>query len=77
MSHPKGMGLLEIRAKKFRLIPIKFTQIRPFLYGDLSLSDVPGRRLCECRCVSRFVDGRRCVGVDIGVCRCMFVCKYV
>jgi double-strand break repair protein MRE11 len=41
MSHPKGMGLLEIRLKKFRLKSIVFNQIRPFVYGDLSLADWP------------------------------------
>jgi hypothetical protein len=42
MAHPKGMGLLEINLKKFRLKSIPFTQIRPFIYGDISLHDVKG-----------------------------------
>ena len=43
MLHPKGMGLLHIRRnKQFRLDSIPFTQIRPFLYGDLSLHNVKG-----------------------------------
>lgn len=42
MLHPKGMGLLEIKLKKFRLLSIPFTQIRPFIYGDFSLQDVKG-----------------------------------
>ena len=42
MLHPKGMGLLEIKLKKFRLLSIPFTQIRPFIYGDFSLKDVKG-----------------------------------
>jgi double-strand break repair protein MRE11 len=37
------MGLLEIRSdKKFRLKSIPFTQVRPFLYGEVSLQDLPG-----------------------------------
>ena len=43
LAHPKGMGLLEIRSdKKFRLRPVPFTQVRPFLYGDIALSELPG-----------------------------------
>ena len=43
MLHPKGMGLLHIRRnKQFRLDSIPFTQIRPFLYGDLSLHNIKG-----------------------------------
>ena len=48
MLHPKGMGLLEIKLKKFRLLSIPFTQIRPFIYGDFSLKDVKGRHLMKC-----------------------------
>lgn len=48
MLHPKGMGLLEIKLKKFRLLSIPFTQIRPFIYGDFSLKDVKGRYLMKC-----------------------------
>jgi hypothetical protein len=54
MLHPKGMGLLEIKLKKFRLLSIPFTQIRPFIYGDFSLKDVKGMTLNEglCMCMS-------------------------
>jgi hypothetical protein len=48
MLHPKGMGLLEIKLKKFRLLSIPFTQIRPFIYSDFSLKDVKGRPLMKC-----------------------------
>lgn len=37
ITHPKHMGLIEIRSRKFRLTPIKFTQVRPFIYQDISL----------------------------------------
>ena len=39
MSHPKSFGLLSIKRKKFKLDPIPYTQIRPFVFADLSLSD--------------------------------------
>lgn len=42
MSHPKGMGILEIKLKKFRLKSIPFTQIRPFIYKDICLQDEQG-----------------------------------
>ena len=42
MNHPKGMGMLEIKQKKFRLKSIPYTQIRPFIYADMSLQDIPG-----------------------------------
>lgn len=51
MLHPKGMGLLEIKLKKFRLLSIPFTQIRPFIYGDFSLKDVKGMT-SNCMCIS-------------------------
>jgi double-strand break repair protein MRE11 len=37
-SHPKSMGLLSIKSKKFKLKPILFKQLRPFLYGEISLA---------------------------------------
>lgn len=40
MSNPKHMGLLEIKGKAFRLTPTRLAQIRPFLYGDISLNDI-------------------------------------
>ena len=42
MLHPKGMGMLEIKLKKFRLLALPFKQIRPFVYGDFSLNSVRG-----------------------------------
>lgn len=37
---PKHMGLVEIRYdKKFRLSPIKYTEMRPFIYRDVSLEN--------------------------------------
>jgi hypothetical protein len=36
------MGLLEINLEKFRLRPIPYKQVRPFVYGDLALSTVEG-----------------------------------
>ena len=40
-SCPKHMGMIEIRAdKKFRLTPFRFTQIRPFIYKDISLNQL-------------------------------------
>jgi len=40
--YPKHMGLLEINLEKFRLRPIAYKQVRPFVYGDLALSSVEG-----------------------------------
>ena len=40
--YPKHMGLLEINLEKFRLRPIPYKQVRPFVYGDLALSSVEG-----------------------------------
>ena len=54
MLHPKGMGLLEIKLKKFRLLSIPFTQIRPFLYGDFSLQDVQGRSSNKISCMDNY-----------------------
>lgn len=39
LSNPKHMGLIEIKTRKFRLNPIPYTQIRSFVYDDISLSD--------------------------------------
>ena len=39
MAHPKGFGMLSIRTKQFKLKPIRYTQIRPFVFADLSLAD--------------------------------------
>ena len=40
MSHPKSMGLLEIKGKKFRLKTFPYTQHRPLVYADVVLADV-------------------------------------
>lgn len=36
---PKHMAFFEVREKKFRMRPIPFTQVRQFIYDDLSLSE--------------------------------------
>jgi hypothetical protein len=41
MSCPKHMGMVEVMGAKFRLNPIKFTQIRPFIFSDLNLATIP------------------------------------
>lgn len=44
-KHPKSFGLLELKwsdGKKMRLIPNKFTQIRPFIYDEMSLQQEGG-----------------------------------
>jgi len=38
---PKKFGVLEIRGIKFRLKTYPFTQVRPFLFGDIKLQDMP------------------------------------
>ena len=39
---PKHIGLIEVRSdRKFRLVPIRLTQVRPFIFKDISLKDVP------------------------------------
>lgn len=43
-SNPKHMGLIEIREKKFRMFPLKFTQVRPFIFADVILKDIAGLR---------------------------------
>jgi double-strand break repair protein MRE11 len=40
--YPKHMGMLEIHLEKFRLTPIAYKQVRPFVYGDLAMADVEG-----------------------------------
>lgn len=40
--YPKHMGMLEVRLEKFRLRPIPFRQVRPFVYADLVLATVEG-----------------------------------
>ena len=40
MGHPKSMGLLEIKGKKFRLKTFPYTQHRPLVYADVVLADV-------------------------------------
>jgi len=42
LRHPKSMGVLEVKAKKFRLSAVPYTQIRPFVFADLSLPAVDG-----------------------------------
>ena len=39
MAHPKGFGMLTVKTKKFKLEAIPYTQIRPFIFADLVLSD--------------------------------------
>lgn len=42
-SHPKSMGFIEIRpTKEFRLKVTPYTQVRPFVFRDICLSDMPG-----------------------------------
>ena len=36
------MGMLEINIEKFRLRCIPYVQVRPFVYGDLSLATIEG-----------------------------------
>jgi double-strand break repair protein MRE11 len=38
---PKKFGILEIRGIKFRLKTHDFTQVRPFLFGEIKLQDMP------------------------------------
>jgi hypothetical protein len=40
--YPKHMGMLEINVERFRLRPIPYQQVRPFVYGDLALSSIEG-----------------------------------
>ena len=40
--YPKHMGMLEINVEKFRLRPIPYQQVRPFMYGDLALASIEG-----------------------------------
>jgi double-strand break repair protein MRE11 len=43
-THPKSIGLIQIKQKKFKLRVESFTQIRPFIYGEMKLSDYsPGQ----------------------------------
>jgi hypothetical protein len=37
-THPKSIGLIQIKQKKFKLRVESFTQIRPFIYGEMKLS---------------------------------------
>ncbi len=39
LSNPKNMGILEIKARQFRLKTIPYTQVRTFLYDDIDLCD--------------------------------------
>ena len=36
---PKHMAFVEIKEKKFRMKPIRFSQVRQFIYGDICLHD--------------------------------------
>lgn len=36
---PKHMAFLEVKEKKFRMKPIRFSQVRQFIYGDIRLQD--------------------------------------
>eukprot|EP01036_Dinobryon_divergens_P028379 gene28380-37312_t len=36
---PKHMAFVEVREKKFRMKPIRFSQVRQFVYGELRLQD--------------------------------------
>ena len=36
---PKHMAFVEVREKKFRMKPLRFSQVRQFIYGDLRLQD--------------------------------------
>jgi len=38
---PKKFGVLEIRGIKFRLKTYPFTQVRPFLFGEIKLQEIP------------------------------------
>lgn len=38
-SREKHMAYLEIKQRKFRMKPIKYEQVRPFLYEDISLAN--------------------------------------
>lgn len=33
------MAFLEVKEKKFRMKPIRFSQVRQFIYGDIRLQD--------------------------------------
>lgn len=33
------MAFVEVREKKFRMKPLRFSQVRQFIYGDLRLQD--------------------------------------
>ena len=41
MLNPKHMGLIEIKGRFFRMHPIPYTQIRPYLYSEIALSTIP------------------------------------
>jgi hypothetical protein len=41
MSNPKHMGMVEVKGRFFRMQPIPYTQIRPYIYSDISLSAIP------------------------------------
>lgn len=41
MSNPKHMGMVEVKGRFFRMQPIAYTQIRPFIYSDIALSSIP------------------------------------
>lgn len=40
--HPKHMSFFEIKGRKFRLKPIPYTQVRPFVYDEITLKKVEG-----------------------------------
>lgn len=39
--HPKNIGCVHIKQKKFKLVTELFSQVRPFVYSDIKLSDFP------------------------------------
>jgi double-strand break repair protein MRE11 len=40
-AHPKHMVHFEVKERKFRSKPIKFRNVRQFIYEDISLKDIP------------------------------------
>lgn len=40
-SYPKPMSFFEVKERKFRMKPIKFTQVRQFIYDEIALKDYP------------------------------------
>ena len=46
-AHPKTIACVHIKERKFRLLTEPFSQVRPFVYGELKLSDVPTLRVTD------------------------------